>query len=76
MPGYGHALGVFTVDWDSLTALDRWVETGAAPDHPVVTDANPASRGRARPLCRYPTWPKYNGAGDINAAASYSCVAP
>jgi hypothetical protein len=76
VPGYGHSIGVFNVDWDSLTALDRWVETGAAPDHPVATDANPATRGRARPLCRYPAWPKYNGAGDINAAASYRCVAP
>ena len=76
VPGYGHGLGVFTVDWDSLAALDRWVETDAAPDRPVATDVSPATRGRTRPLCRYPAWPRYNGSGDINAAANYSCVKP
>ena len=76
VPGYGHGLGVFTVDWDSLTALDHWVETGAAPDRPVITDISPATHGRTRPLCRYPTWPRYNGSGDSNLAGSFSCVRP
>jgi feruloyl esterase len=76
VPGYGHGLGVFTVDWDSLSALDHWVETGAAPGAPIATDLNPAGHGRTRPLCRYPTWPRYNGSGDISAAGSYSCAAP
>ena len=76
VPGYGHGVGVFTVDWDSLAALDHWVETGAAPDQPVATDVSPATRGRTRPLCRYPAWPRYNGSGDLNAAGSYSCVKP
>ena len=31
--------------------------------------------GRTRPLCEYPTWPRYSGAGDVNQAASFSCVA-
>ena len=76
VPGYGHGLGVFTVDWDSLTALDHWVETGAAPDQPVATDVSPATRGRTRPLCRYPAWPRYNGSRDVNVAGNYSCVKP
>ena len=76
VPGYGHGVGVFTVDWDSLTALDHWVETGAAPDEPVATDISPATRGRTRPLCRYPSWPRYHGSGDINAAGNYTCVRP
>jgi hypothetical protein len=41
-----------------------------------VTDRNEATRGRTRPLCEYPAWPKYNGSGDVNAAASFACVAP
>jgi hypothetical protein len=76
VPGYGHGLGVFTVDWDSLTALDHWVETGAAPDQPVIADISPATHGRTRPLCRYPTWPRYNGSGDSNLAGSFGCVRP
>jgi len=76
VPGFGHGLGVFTVDWDALSALDHWVETGAAPGEPIATDINPADHGRTRPLCRYPSWPRYNGAGDINRAESYSCAQP
>ena len=74
VPGYGHGAGVFTVDWDSLTALDHWVETGAAPSEPVAADVSPATHGRTRPLCRYPAWPRYKGSGDINDAGAYSCV--
>jgi hypothetical protein len=77
VPGYGHGFGTFMVDWDSLSALDRWVENDAAtPVRPIATDVNPASRGRTRPLCRYPAWPKYNGSGDINEASNYACVNP
>jgi fermentation-respiration switch protein FrsA (DUF1100 family) len=76
VPGYGHGSGTFIVDWDSLTALDRWVENGAAPTDPVATDVSAAGRGRTRPLCRYPTWPRYRGAGDVDAAASFTCARP
>jgi hypothetical protein len=24
--------------------------------------------------CQYPAWPSYNGAGDVNSAASFTCV--
>jgi hypothetical protein len=30
--------------------------------------------GRSRPLCDYPKWARYNGTGDVNAAASFTCV--
>ena len=30
--------------------------------------------GRTRPLCDYPKWPQYNGTGDVNLAASFTCV--
>jgi feruloyl esterase len=76
VPGYGHGVGPFMVDWDSLSALDHWVENGAAPADPIATDVNPANRGRTRPLCRYPMWPKYNGSGDIDSAANFSCANP
>jgi hypothetical protein len=39
----------------------------------IVTDTVGVP-GRTRPLCLYPTWPKYGGRGDVNAAASFSCV--
>jgi feruloyl esterase len=73
VPGYGHGNGAFNTSWDSVTALENWVEHGTAPTAQVVRDSNAASNSRTRPLCEFPTWPKYSGAGDINLAASYSC---
>jgi feruloyl esterase len=76
VPGYGHGTGSFMVDWDSLAALDAWVEKGSPPVEPVAADLNAGGHGRTRPLCRYPTWPRYRGSGDINSAASFTCVTP
>lgn len=75
VPGYGHAASTaFNAQWDSLRALDQWVSTGSAPTAQVVSDSAGVP-GRTRPLCEYPTWPRYNGTGDVNQAASFSCVA-
>ncbi|MFH2130093.1 MAG: tannase/feruloyl esterase family alpha/beta hydrolase [bacterium] len=74
VPGYGHALStVFHASWDSLTALESWVEKGTAPENQVVMDGIGVP-GRTRPLCDYPGWPKYNGSGDINLASSFTCA--
>lgn len=73
-PGYGHGGGAFKVQWDSLAALDAWVEAGTPPVDPVAVDGNPGSGGRSRPLCEYPTWPKYKGAGSIDQAGSFVCA--
>jgi feruloyl esterase len=76
VPGYGHAISSqFNATWDSLTALERWVEAGVAPANQVTKDTV-GMPGRTRPLCDYPAWPRYNGAGDVNAAASFTCVNP
>lgn len=76
IPGYGHVIGTdWTAAWDSLTALENWVERGVAPDNLVVMDTNAATKGRTRPLCEFPSWPKYKGIGDINAATSFACAA-
>lgn len=74
VPGYNHAASsVFNATWDSLTALEDWVEKGVAPEHQVTTDTVGVP-GRQRPLCDYPLWPKYKGAGDLNAADSFTCA--
>jgi hypothetical protein len=75
VPGYGHGRGAFNVQWDSLAALDTWVETGNAPERPVVADLTEQTRGRTRPLCEYPRWPKYSGTGSEDRAESFTCVA-
>ena len=74
-PGYGHALSTaFNVEWDSLTALENWVEQGTAPPPQVMGDTASGAVARTRPLCEYPHWARYNGSGDVNAAASFTCV--
>jgi len=72
MPGVGHGTGPFHPAIDSLSALDRWVESGVAPETLSMSDLNTATLGRTRPLCRYPLWPRYMG-GDVNAASSFAC---
>ncbi|WP_407290734.1 tannase/feruloyl esterase family alpha/beta hydrolase [Stutzerimonas zhaodongensis] len=74
IPGYAHAAStVFNAAWDSVTALENWVEQGIAPRRLTVTDTV-AVPGRTRPLCSYPTWPRYRGQGDVDVASSFVCV--
>lgn len=63
------------------TALERWVENGAAPDKIIATkykvDGNPASGvARTRPLCPYPQVARYTGSGSTDEAANFACVVP
>ena len=74
VPGFGHAVSSqFNATWDSLTALEQWAERGVAPTAQVTKDTVGVP-GRTRPLCDYPKWARYKGAGDVNAAASFECV--
>ena len=73
LPGFAHGLGRAS-RVPLLAALEDWVEHGAAPTDLVALDANVAPRERSRPVCRYPTWPAYDGTGDPDLATSFSCV--
>nr|WP_245783052.1 tannase/feruloyl esterase family alpha/beta hydrolase [Amycolatopsis sacchari] len=73
VPGANHAnfgTPAFAAGWDSLTALERWVEKGQSPVNPVVTDL---AHNRTRPLCEFPAWPRYRG-GNPDSAASFTCA--
>ncbi len=73
IPGYNHAASTtFNAAWDSVTALEDWVEKGVAPVEQVVFDTAGVP-GRSRPLCRYPSWPAYRGTGEVNQASSFTC---
>ena len=79
VPGMQHCVGgpgpnVF----DTLTPLDAWVQGGTAPAsipaaHYVNNDPAQAV-DRTMPLCPYPTQATYDGAGNVNAAGSWSCA--
>jgi hypothetical protein len=58
-------------------SLEQWVEKGAAPSSIIATKFNPDRTVKmTRPLCPYPQSAKYNGTGDPNSAASFSCALP
>jgi feruloyl esterase len=72
LPGVNHCGGGPGLDsFDSLSALEAWVENGSAPDR-VVARGN-AFPGRTRPLCPYPQTPHYNGTGNPENAAAFFC---
>ena len=73
-PGVLHCGGGAGPDQiDTLTALERWVERGAAPERIVATKANSPL---TRPLCAHPLLARYKGSGDTNDPASFDCAAP
>jgi feruloyl esterase len=68
-PGFGGAQ-----DFDTLGAIEQWVEKGIAPDKIIATHRDNQSKStRTRPVCAYPKTAFYNGSGDPNSAASFIC---
>ncbi len=74
-PGMGHCGGGEGPNtFDMLTALERWVEAGLAPDQIVASITRPtASLERTRPLCPYPQVAVYKGSGSTDDAANFAC---
>jgi Tannase and feruloyl esterase len=64
--------------FDTLTALDNWVEHGVAPNGIVAshfTNNNPAQPvDRTMPLCKFPEQAVYNGSGPVKSASSWQCT--
>jgi feruloyl esterase len=69
---------------DLLTALETWVEAGAAPNEMLAaktpqpysfpTFAVEGATPQARPVCAFPAAPRYDGKGDPLKAESFKCV--
>lgn len=83
VPGMNHCSGGPATDrFDTLAALERWVEQGQAPDK-IVAGVNPADPDvrqrnwpakRTRPLCAYPQQASLiPGAQDMESADSFVC---
>ena len=88
VPGMGHCSGgsgatnfgnqggvspTPSADHDVLMALDRWVTAGTAPDRIVATRVVGGAAVRTRALCPYPKKAVFNGTGNSDSAASFSC---
>ncbi len=75
VPGMNHCAGGPALDeFDTLGAMQSWVEQGKAPESMVASGQ--AFPGRTRPLCAYPLITKYRGHGNPEDSASFSCEKP
>ena len=71
VPGMGHCSGgdgASAIDW--ISAIEAWDETGDKPDQ--LEASHPDGRF-TRPICEYPALVTYDGSGDENDAASFTC---
>ncbi len=79
VPGHGHCWekpGQVADDFNPLVVIDKWVESGQAPEH--ITAVQKDKQGatiRSRKLCSLPQVAKLKG-DDQTDADSYECVNP
>lgn len=76
IPGMGHCAGgdgpfVF----NAISTLDKWVETGRAPERIVVSNP-PGTHARTRPLCPWPEEAVYSGEGNTDDEKNFKCAVP
>ena len=73
IPGMAHCQGGAATDsWDGLQAMVDWVEKGEAPKQ-ILAHGTVVFPGRSRPLCPYPQYAHYKGAGSVEEAANFEC---
>jgi feruloyl esterase len=62
--------------FDSIRAIEEWVEAGNAPDRIIASHVRDGKMERTRPLCPYPKVAAYTGTGSTDDAANFSCSVP
>jgi feruloyl esterase len=74
VPGMTHCRGgVGTDRFDAQAAIEAWVERGTPPTRIVASRVENGDVTRTRPLCPYPQVARYDGSGDQNDAANFTC---
>jgi feruloyl esterase len=74
VPGMQHCGGgPGTNQFNAIGALERWRESGIAPDSIPAAHVNNNRVERTRPLCPYPQTAHYTGIGSTNDAANFVC---
>ena len=56
-----------------MGAMERWRESGAAPEFIIAEHVANNKVDMTRPLCAYPQVATYKGVGSTNDAANFSC---
>ena len=74
VPGMAHCGGGSGPNqFQALAALERWRESGTAPDSIVAARVVNNKVERTRPLCPYPQSAHYSGTGSTNDAGNFVC---
>jgi tannase/feruloyl esterase len=76
-PGMAHCGGgPGPNQFNALAALERWRESGVAPDQITAAHVSNNRVDLTRPLCPYPQVAQYKGAGSTSDAANFVCKQP
>jgi len=59
-----------------MSALERWRESGIAPEQLPAYHVTDNRVDMARPLCSYPQLAQYKEVGSTNDAANFVCKSP
>jgi len=62
--------------WNEFDVIEKWRETGVAPDKIIASHRVGNEVVRTHPVCPYPQAAIYKGAGDPYDAASFTCGNP
>jgi feruloyl esterase len=77
VPGMGHCgNGAGPNQFNYMGAMERWRESGTAPEFIIAEHVANNKVDMTRPLCAYPQVATYKGVGSTNDAANFSCKAP
>jgi feruloyl esterase len=77
VPGMQHCSGGIGPDqFDTLSAMEAWVEHGKAPEAIAARTKPDAAAQHSLPLCPYPQQARYSGTGVLDDAANWKCAAP
>jgi feruloyl esterase len=77
MPGMGHCRGGVGPDQANfLATMERWVESGVAPDRIRASRVRNGQVEMTRPICPYPEVSKWTGVGSTNDAENFVCEMP
>jgi feruloyl esterase len=74
VPGMQHCGGGPGPDqFNKMGAMERWRESGIAPDQILAAQVSGNLVEMTRPICPYPKTAVYRGSGSTNDAANFTC---
>ena len=77
VPGMMHCVQLEgAITFDTLAAVQQWVEQGTAPAQIIATHIEANSVVGTRPLCPYPKVANYSGTGSTDEAENFVCDNP